>query len=400
MDDLSFDFSVTDSTDFVWRDTEPTEAGDLFDEFFADIRHDSSRIEDTFSDLYDYNDERGKELALALKTNTHVRRITFVMDDTCFPITDGAPKDDFISPTTFREIMESIKSNLITGVKEIKLQGCNETKDEDHLPSDANTKAIAWLMTERPGLLEKLALRSGFIRHAVTPLCNSIMLPQNRLLHLDLSYNIIDDDGAQAISKLLRKDDCTLVFLNLKGNFIRDYGIDSLADSLVQNKNLQYLDVSYNRFFTDSVIRFAVALRVNRSIRKIFLRRRYELPIESSNREAIEFITTLRLNKRIIRLERDPDEVAETENLERLEYLLRRNKLIHDMYHIWRPRLFETISRSREEDAFLVKICTEAMTRFGSEGPVFLYFFIRETPLTNYLFDNGEGISRRLDAQG
>ena len=62
---------------------------------------------------------------------------------------------------------------------------------------------------------------------------------------LDISHNIISDDGAIAISKCL-KVSTTLKVLNISNNEITYYGIIKIAEAIKVNTTLSLLDASGN----------------------------------------------------------------------------------------------------------------------------------------------------------
>lgn len=67
------------------------------------------------------------------------------------------------------------------------------------------------------------------------------------LLHLDLSHNRIDDNGAAAIATVLQKRDLALKTLDLTDNLIRADGAFTLGRALSNNSVLQVLSLRLNR---------------------------------------------------------------------------------------------------------------------------------------------------------
>jgi Ran GTPase-activating protein (RanGAP) involved in mRNA processing and transport len=65
---------------------------------------------------------------------------------------------------------------------------------------------------------------------------------------LDLSYNRLEDDGANLISEALMFTNMTLEKLSLKYNNIKSEGLCSVFESLDHNKTLTHLYVWGNHF--------------------------------------------------------------------------------------------------------------------------------------------------------
>jgi len=72
------------------------------------------------------------------------------------------------------------------------------------------------------------------------------LLENNTLKVLDLNANEISFKGCEALSKYLRHPDCSLEALYLANNRCSDYGAKALAQALAQNKSLLHLDLTYN----------------------------------------------------------------------------------------------------------------------------------------------------------
>ena len=80
------------------------------------------------------------------------------------------------------------------------------------------------------------------------------MLQENKHLeHLDLSYNLLRDEGVYCLCEGLQHN-TTLVYLNLSSTGITDKGVEWIALACNSNRYLQLnLDVSYN-FITDKTL--------------------------------------------------------------------------------------------------------------------------------------------------
>lgn len=76
---------------------------------------------------------------------------------------------------------------------------------------------------------------------AVTALCSALEQFAIYIEDIDLRYNEITDEGAQALAELIAKSP-RLLGLNLQGNKIKSEGAQSLAEALKECLNLQYLN--------------------------------------------------------------------------------------------------------------------------------------------------------------
>ncbi|KAJ3316845.1 hypothetical protein HDV06_002740 [Boothiomyces sp. JEL0866] len=95
--------------------------------------------------------------------------------------------------------------------------------------------------------LERITLNNCFVTDdLMLKLANN--LPKCGITYLDLSFNIIGDIGATALSAVLPL--CGIQNVNLKGNRIDTLGLKSLCSSL-QHSKVQLLDISANKFEID-----------------------------------------------------------------------------------------------------------------------------------------------------
>ena len=74
-------------------------------------------------------------------------------------------------------------------------------------------------------------------------------LERSNLRHLDMSYNEIGDDGATAISKLI-KSHSSMVTLNLNFNVVTSKGLRDICDCFGKNPCIQTLQLAYNALDT------------------------------------------------------------------------------------------------------------------------------------------------------
>jgi NLR family CARD domain-containing protein 3 len=70
---------------------------------------------------------------------------------------------------------------------------------------------------------------------------------------IDLRYNEITDEGANALSELISKSP-RLLGLNLQGNKIKSEGAQCLAEALKECTNLQYLNLNQNKIKTNGAM--------------------------------------------------------------------------------------------------------------------------------------------------
>lgn len=70
---------------------------------------------------------------------------------------------------------------------------------------------------------------------------------------IDLRYNEITDEGAQALADLIAKSP-RLLGLNLQGNQIKSEGAQYLAEALKECLNLQYLNLNMNKIKTNGAM--------------------------------------------------------------------------------------------------------------------------------------------------
>ena len=70
---------------------------------------------------------------------------------------------------------------------------------------------------------------------------------------IDIRYNEITDEGAQALGNLIRKSP-RLLGLNLQGNKIKSDGAQYLAQALKECPGLQYLNFNGNKIKTNGAM--------------------------------------------------------------------------------------------------------------------------------------------------
>ena len=70
------------------------------------------------------------------------------------------------------------------------------------------------------------------------------------LIHIDISYNQISDEGGIAVADLLWSCNNLLSF-NIQGNDIQIEGAKAISKALQNKQNLEYLNVYLNNIQTD-----------------------------------------------------------------------------------------------------------------------------------------------------
>ncbi|KNC50681.1 uncharacterized protein AMSG_11625 [Thecamonas trahens ATCC 50062] len=87
------------------------------------------------------------------------------------------------------------------------------------------------------------------------------------LNYLDLSDNLVTDNGVVALSALLATSDYNLQYISLRGNAIENLGAAALSDALTRNATLLALDLSDNAIGLDGAKQLQEGIRINHSLR-------------------------------------------------------------------------------------------------------------------------------------
>ena len=93
---------------------------------------------------------------------------------------------------------------------------------------------------------------------------------QSPLESLDLSKNMIGDEGAEYIAQFLANSHC-IHQLKLALCVINDRGLQCLASALELNTSLEILDLSHNRFTDTGVLSLGQSLKKNKSLKTIMI---------------------------------------------------------------------------------------------------------------------------------
>ena len=114
--------------------------------------------------------------------------------------------------------------------------------------------------------LQKLSIRKHKLR------CDGIYIVMEHLLEnstlkvLDLNANEISVQGMQAISKFLKQENCVLESLHLANNRASDLGAKAIAQAMAINKSLIHIDITYNNINDDGLCRTAESLLHNQTL--------------------------------------------------------------------------------------------------------------------------------------
>lgn len=89
------------------------------------------------------------------------------------------------------------------------------------------------------------------------------------LQHLDLSQNVLGDEGCSLLASALTGKTSVLRALDLSSNLLMDEGVVAVADMLIANRSLRSLDLSNNMFGDSPVLFLADALKTNSTLQTL-----------------------------------------------------------------------------------------------------------------------------------
>ncbi|EAS05339.1 hypothetical protein TTHERM_00695730 (macronuclear) [Tetrahymena thermophila SB210] len=96
-------------------------------------------------------------------------------------------------------------------------------------------------------------------------LCETLQESGEIIRHIDLSYNLITDTGAESLAQLI--GNCPyLESLNLQGNDIETAGSQELANHLKENFSLRYLNLESNKIRTNGAMNIIEILFTNKNL--------------------------------------------------------------------------------------------------------------------------------------
>ena len=114
--------------------------------------------------------------------------------------------------------------------------------------------------------LRKLSLQKHKLRDDGIYIMMEHLLENNTLRVLDLNSNEISFKGCEAIAKYLKGENCTLESLHLANNKCADYGAKAIAQALSINRSLIHLDMTYNNIEDLGLTLFAQSLGQNSTL--------------------------------------------------------------------------------------------------------------------------------------
>ena len=114
--------------------------------------------------------------------------------------------------------------------------------------------------------LQKLSMRKHKLRCDGTYVFMEHLLENTTLKVLDLNANEIGPQGMSAIGKYLKQESCSLESMHMGNNRAGDLGGKAIAQALAINKSLIHIDLTYNSINDDGLSRLAESLFHNQSL--------------------------------------------------------------------------------------------------------------------------------------
>lgn len=153
----------------------------------------------------------------------------------------------------------------------IKTDESIEEVDFSLLDLNSNDVKLLWKQLANPIInIKYVDLRYNCIDDDSAQFIAAILKRNKSLLEIDLSCNNITDAGAMAIAQTLTEN-ISLMVLNLSGNKIMATGASAFAHALTKNESLQSLDLSANAIENEGTLAFATALLTNKTLRRLRL---------------------------------------------------------------------------------------------------------------------------------
>ncbi|XP_028623962.1 NACHT, LRR and PYD domains-containing protein 14 [Grammomys surdaster] len=113
--------------------------------------------------------------------------------------------------------------------------------------SNDGVKSLCEVLENPNCPLERLALASCGLTKDGCKVLSSALTKSKRLTHLCLADNILEDDGIQLLSYTLKHPECTLQSLVLRCCCFTPIGSEYLSTALLNNKSLIHLDLGFNK---------------------------------------------------------------------------------------------------------------------------------------------------------
>ena len=151
------------------------------------------------------------------------------------------------------------------------VQGCVNKQTikiaRSEISDNATTVISNCLKTNK--VLHKLEFSHNIISsQAIKQIMKAIQI-NTTLQILDVSHNKICDDGAGAISECLKDNNNILRQLHMSHNQVSDFGITKISEALQLNTSLQILDISHNIICNDGAIAIIKSLKSYESNDKV-----------------------------------------------------------------------------------------------------------------------------------
>ena len=148
--------------------------------------------------------------------------------------------------------VEALSLDVTYGLESLKLEVLHDVRNNSNEESNIDTSKTNFIsVINCCRNLKRLDLRSFKLRTSKSWL--AYLQSANQLQHLDLSYNSIGDEGAEALSKSLSSL-IALQHLILSYNSIGDEGAEALSKSLSSLIALQHLYLSGNSIRYEGIL--------------------------------------------------------------------------------------------------------------------------------------------------
>ena len=96
--------------------------------------------------------------------------------------------------------------------------------------------------------------------------------PMKEIKLLDLRYNAIGDDGANALAEAIKSRNATLQNVSIRDNFVGPRGVVRIAEALERNSSVEHLDLGKNNLGIAGAASIAKSLAMNQALRCLYLR--------------------------------------------------------------------------------------------------------------------------------
>ena len=155
------------------------------------------------------------------------------------------------------------------------------------------------------------------------------LLGDTFVVHLDIGFNEIGDEGAIILGKFLLDNKCFLQGLNLRYNDIGPAGCQEIAKGLQMNETLRSLGLDGNKFGNVGGLAIAGALQVNYTLEELNLN-----DTDLTNQSIIAFTTVLKANNtlKVLNLSRPLLKSEQEETTIHLAKMLEVNQRLEEIH--------------------------------------------------------------------